>query len=324
MSDVPQLELICLGPPTARVDGGDPAPDVMWRRHLGLLIYLAMSPDGSRSRDQIMGMLWPEKPREKARHSLNEAVRRCRVSLGADRILTKGERIMIERDGLLVDVHRLEAVERDGAGHLTELIRGDFLEGFHIDDAHAFDEWASGERTRVRDLAAQACVTVGERSLSQGDLATARTLAGSALRLHPHAEAAVSLAMRSAALDHDSASALSTYHAFEQKLEDDIGEHPSMALRALAERVRGTDWQRHSGKHRDLEPQLVGRAQIHDRLFADLTAGMRQGARCFRDRWRPGVGQEPTPDGVRGAALAFGSACGVGSASGDRSRHAME
>ena len=281
MPDLPSLELICLGPPTARVDGGDPNPDVMWRRHLGLLIYLALSPDGSRSREQVMGMLWPEKPRENARHSLNEAVRRCRASLGAGRILTERERITINREGLVVDAHRLQSLDETDAAGLVALLRGEFLEGFHIDNAQSFDEWAMVERGRLRDVGANACLASGGRALAQGDLASARALAGSALRVHPHSEAAVSLGMQAAALDHDSAAALSIFHAFAETLENDLGEKPSAALNELATRVRNAEWQRYSGKYKNLEPQLVGRAAVHDLLFADLTDGMGQGARCF-------------------------------------------
>ncbi len=238
-----------------------------------------------------MGMLWPEKPREKARHSLNEAVRHCRVSLGAERILTEGERITINGEGLVVDAHRLEALKGTGATELVELLRGEFLEGFHIDNAHPFDEWAMVERGRVRDLAANACIASGERALAQGDLASARALAGSALRVHPHAEAAASLGIRAAALDRDSAAALSMFHAFSETLENDLGEKPSIALNELATRVRNTDWQRYSGKYRNLEPTLVGRSNVHDKLFADLTHDMAQGARCFAIIGDPGSGK---------------------------------
>ena len=275
MPDLPKLELICLGPPTVRVDGADPAPDVVWRRHLGLLIYLAMSPDGGRSREQVMGMLWPEKPRDKARHSLNEAVRRLRVSLGAERMLTEGERITLSRDNLVVDVHRLEALQPTNAVELVDLLRGEFLEGFFIDDAHAFDEWATIERARVRDLGAQACITFGERSLSQGDISSARALAGAALRMHPHAEAAASLGMRSAALDQDSAAALSIYHGFAKKLKDEIGEEPSLGLAELAEQGRADG----SGR----EDRLAdGQSDALDNLPA-FDGSDRDGKRCQAD-----------------------------------------
>src|SRR5512147_2915094 len=107
---LPSLELICLGPPTARLGGREPPADVLWRKHLGLLIYLALSPDRTRSRDHLLGMLWPEKAEAQARHSLNEAVRRLRAGLGADRLRTRGDTITLDPTDLQVDVLRFGAL----------------------------------------------------------------------------------------------------------------------------------------------------------------------------------------------------------------------
>ena len=79
----PAPQLRCLGPPTLQIDGPEPGPDVFWRKHLAFLAYLALSPGRTRSREHLLGLLWPEKPQPKARHSLNEAVRRLRIGLGA-------------------------------------------------------------------------------------------------------------------------------------------------------------------------------------------------------------------------------------------------
>lgn len=101
--DPPRLELVCFGPPTARLDGRDPPPDVLWRKHLALLIYLALSPGRERGRDHLLGLLWPEKIQAQARHSLNEAVRRLRTSLGAARLVSRGDAIALAETGLEVD-----------------------------------------------------------------------------------------------------------------------------------------------------------------------------------------------------------------------------
>ena len=61
---LPLLELRCLGPPSVRVDGREPPPDVLWRKHLALLVYLALSPDRTRSRSHLMGLLWAERPED--------------------------------------------------------------------------------------------------------------------------------------------------------------------------------------------------------------------------------------------------------------------
>jgi DNA-binding SARP family transcriptional activator len=63
-----------LGPVGLSLDGGPAPPELLWRKHLALLVYLARSPRG-RTREHLVGLLWPEKPEAAARHSLNEATR---------------------------------------------------------------------------------------------------------------------------------------------------------------------------------------------------------------------------------------------------------
>ncbi len=57
------VELRCLGPLEVRVDGEPPPPELQWRKHLALLVYLARSPRGG-ARDHLMGLLWSEKDQE--------------------------------------------------------------------------------------------------------------------------------------------------------------------------------------------------------------------------------------------------------------------
>jgi len=61
MSSPPPLRLITFGAPTARLSGEVPPPDVLWRKHLALLIYLALSPGMTRSREHLLGLLWPDR-----------------------------------------------------------------------------------------------------------------------------------------------------------------------------------------------------------------------------------------------------------------------
>ena len=57
-----------LGPIEVTVDG-EPAPsEMLWRKHLALLIYLARSPRQTRSRDHLTGLLWADRSEPAARH----------------------------------------------------------------------------------------------------------------------------------------------------------------------------------------------------------------------------------------------------------------
>src|SRR5438046_1878248 len=73
-----------LGPVDVSVDGAAAPAKLLWKKNLALLIYLARSPKRARAREHLIGLLWGEKPEEKARHSLNEALRVLRLGAGAD------------------------------------------------------------------------------------------------------------------------------------------------------------------------------------------------------------------------------------------------
>lgn len=267
---IPFLALRCLGMPSARVDGLEPAAEVMWRKHFALLAYLALSPEGCRAREHLTGLLWPESPEEKARRSLNEAVRTLRLALGNERLISRGEAIRLNPDGLQVDARDFESLCAEGQIRALDLLRGDFLEGFHLEQASAFDAWVERERQRFRDLAVALLLTRSEEQLAVTRYIEALALARRAMGLNPYAERAWSLGMRSAALEGDAAGALVLYHQFAERLQHDLDERPSAAITGLAARIREGTWQRTAAVRPGLEPPLVGRREAHARLFSAL------------------------------------------------------
>jgi DNA-binding SARP family transcriptional activator len=286
-----QLELVCFGPPTARLAGREPPPDVVWRKHLGLLIYLAFSPDRTRARDHLLGLLWPEKPEAHARHSLNEAVRRLRARLGAERLLTRGDAITLHDAGLSVDALRFAALPPERSAEAVALLRGDFLEGFTVDDAPAFEEWAARERTRWRARGAGTLVMTGEAALAAGRLVDAEEAALHALALEPHGEAGARLRLRTMALRGDTAGALACYHEYAGRLETELGERPSRDLEALVERIRSRTWHRVPAPPADAAPPLVGREKAQRTAFRVIGAALAGASRTLVFVGDPGLGK---------------------------------
>ena len=285
------LAIRCLGPPSVRVDGHDAPPDVVWRKHLALLVYLALSPDTTRARAHLVGLLWAESPDDKARRSLNEAVRRLRTALGEERLLNRGDGLQLSTAALELDVREFEALCADGQLRALELMRGDFLEGFHVDDAPEFDAWMEAERSRLREAARRLVVARAEEQLAVNRYVEARALARRALALDPYSDVALSLAMRSAALEGDPTSGVALYQEFAERLERDLGAHPSPQLSALATRIRENKWQRPPGRHPDRDPPLIGRRDCHARLFAELERVPREGSACLVLAGEPGSGR---------------------------------
>src|SRR5690349_3881395 len=106
MPELPLLELQCFGVPGARLSGSPAPPELLRRKHLALLVYLALSPQHRRTRAHLVGVLWPETGEAQARHSLNEAVRRLRAHVGEARLASDGDAIVLREEGLEVDALR--------------------------------------------------------------------------------------------------------------------------------------------------------------------------------------------------------------------------
>jgi len=286
-----RLELVCFGAPTARLDGRPPPPDVVWRKHLGLLMYLALSPNRTRTREHLTGLFWPEKPEKHARHSLNEAIRRLRAGLGAERLQTNGDTYTLTEDGVDVDVWRFATLALERPADAVRLLQGDFLEGFVLDDAPGFEEWAAGERTRWHARGAAALVSTGEAALTAGDLVDAEDAALRALALEPHGEPGARLRMRAMALRGDTAGALAAYHEFANRFQLELGEQPSGELQALAQRIRDSSWRRVSRPETRAPTPLVGRTDVRDTACQMVREGLAGTPRTLVLLGAPGLGK---------------------------------
>jgi len=290
MSEPRSLEIHCFGPPTARVDGQPAAAPVLWHKHLALLVYLALSPERSRSRSHLLGLLWPERPHSLARQSLNGAVRRLRTELGRTRLRSEGENLTLAGEALDVDALRFEALLERRPADAAACLTGDFLEGFALDDARAFEEWADRERERYRMRGATAWTAAGEAALAAAQPAEAMEAATRALTLQFHAEPAVQLLMRALALANDTAGALAAFRRFETALLD-IGARPSRDLVALAERIGQQPGRRAPTARTEPRMPLVGRHRVHREAFTAVAEALAQGPRALLLSGDPGAGK---------------------------------
>ena len=228
-----------LGPVTVTVDGGEPAPELLWRKHLALLVYLARSPRRTRTREHLIGVLWGDRPEPAARHSLREAVHVLRSAVGEAGVDTTGEQLRLADGVVELDVDRLEALATGGdwAG-AAALATGEFLEGFSIPDAHEFEDWLGAERGAWRRRSVEVLVRHAQELARNGHPSDGATTARRALALDPLSDTAAAATVHALALAGERGAALETYEAFVARLAAQVGSAPSESLVALAERVR--------------------------------------------------------------------------------------
>jgi DNA-binding SARP family transcriptional activator len=233
------ITLKTLGTPEVTVDGHAAPRDLLWRKNLALLLYLARSPDRRRTREHLIGVFWGEKPDASARHSLNEALRVIRKSAGEELLLSVGDQVALAPDAVRVDVDELEALLlAENWSEAVSLMSGPFLEGFAVPDSTVFEDWLAAERLTCLDRMGEGLRKHSEARLASGDCRTAQAAAVQALTLDPFSDTAVRLAMLAAAVRGERAGALAIYDAYSTRLSEDLGIEPDSETESLADRIR--------------------------------------------------------------------------------------
>jgi DNA-binding SARP family transcriptional activator len=228
-----------LGPIAVEVDGGPPPAELLWRKHLGLLVYLARSPRRTRAREHLVGLLWPEKDERAARHSLNEALRVLRRALGGTALDTSAGQIRLAAGDPSLDVDDLERSLLARRWHqAAALATGEFMEGFGLPGASAFEDWLAAERAYWRTRSGDALLAWAEELERTGRAREAAEAAERALNLDPGSDRAVRAAMRARALSGDRNLALRRYAAFLDHLRSTTGATPETETEACADRIR--------------------------------------------------------------------------------------
>jgi DNA-binding SARP family transcriptional activator len=228
-----------LGP--ARVTIGDAAApaELLWRKHLALLVYLACSPRRSRTRDHLVGLLWSDRDEPQARHSLSEALRVFRRALGNQGIAVDVDQVRLAADAVKLDCDRFAELHARGEWKAAAaLVEGEFLEGLAIPEANEFETWLANQRALWRTRAVEALVNTVAADVAAGDTAAAGHAGLRAVGLDPTSESAGRAAMRALALAGDRGGALRVADALVRSLRDALGTGPSHETERLVERIR--------------------------------------------------------------------------------------
>jgi DNA-binding SARP family transcriptional activator len=171
---------------------------------LGLLIYLALSPGCTATREHMIDLLWADSEPDGARHALRQAIWFLHQRIGGQAIvasninLTLAHPIDSDRDAFVA------AIERRDFENAVELYHGDFLPGFAAPGGADFEHWADLERDRLGLMFHRVAETVVRDWLSRGRLRKARQLATRVRDQYPHDERAWRLLLETLLAANDS------------------------------------------------------------------------------------------------------------------------
>jgi predicted ATPase/DNA-binding SARP family transcriptional activator len=246
-----QLQLTLLGNLEVSRDGV-PVTDLRSGKAQALLCYLAVSAR-PHLRSTLVGLLWGETSEASGRNNLSKALTNLRKLVGPHLSITR-QAVAFNRDAAYwLDVELFEglvggasagaASARADIERLQEavaLYRGDFLEGFYVRQAPAFEQWALAQRARLRESALQALYTLAAYYTGQGEAGRAAGINYTTrlLALEPWREEAHRQLMLLLAHAGQRGAAVAQYRTCCQVLAEGLGVEPAAETVALYEQVR--------------------------------------------------------------------------------------
>ena len=248
------IRLQTLGTLEVTLDGEAAPSQLLWKKNVALLLYVARAPKRRCTREQLIGLLWPDKDDSAARQSVREAIRMVRHYVGEDGLQAAGDVIQLEENAIDLDTDQFERLvrQRDWAATLP-LINGKFLDGFKIPDAGGFEDWLTIERSHWNGLSLDALLNLAEACLAAGDEQGADAPLHKAREIDPLSQRALRGTMRRLGAVNDRSGALRLFDEYQTAAQRDGGVSIEPETKALVERV-------HSGRAWRL-PQEALRAQ---------------------------------------------------------------
>jgi len=214
------------------------------KKSQALLAYLAMKPAQHVSREKLAGLLWSSTGPDQARQSLRQTLSTIRKELSQiapkqKTLIEEGDLLCLDRS-VSCDVPELESLininTETSLKQAIELYRGDFLEGFSINEER-FDQFVVGERDRLHRLALRAHAQLVELQARRGALDDAIGTAQKSLRLDILQEPMHRMLMRLYLESGDVVEALQQYETCFKVLRRELRIDPDTETKALQREI---------------------------------------------------------------------------------------
>ncbi|NIN70782.1 MAG: hypothetical protein GTO46_02375 [Gemmatimonadetes bacterium] len=230
------IEIRTLGRTSVAVDGEPLSGEAAWPKSLALLVYMAREPGPDR-RDEILGVLWPDRDEKRARRALNQLLYTLRKTSPQLTLESVEDAVDFGRE-VWLDVEeferRLEADDPEGAVALYE---GPFLADLAVNEPD-FDHWADRQRADLQRKFRKAALELAGQAREAGDLDGAVTHCRRLVDSDTLDDEAQHLLIESLYLRGDRVAALRQYDVYRDLLARELEVEPLEHTRQLVERIR--------------------------------------------------------------------------------------
>lgn len=251
MTDYPAIKLF--GSP-ALTWNGRPITGFISNKAVAVLYFTAASGQ-PQAREVLATLLWTNSDDTYAKKNLRNVLSNLRDRLGTFVEINRETVSLAPALYATVDSVRFTALLKQAEqlapsapqrrallAEAVTLYQGPFLEGFHLADAAAFDEWLRDEREHFGLLAIQAYHALVSDNQQQGNFLEAINYATRLLKLDPLREETHRQLMLLLAQDGQASAALAQYRACQKLLHDELGVEPDPETKALYQRIQAGEF----------------------------------------------------------------------------------
>lgn len=245
------LRLTLFGSPQILL-GDQPLSGFATNKAQALLFYLAVTADTAaaqpitHSRDLIATLLWGEMTEAQAKQNLRTVLPELRRLVGNHLRIDRQTIAFDHTSPYWLDVALLRRsltpgrspVELAAQQAAVDLYQGEFLSGFYINNAPAFEAWVLAQREQIHTLVATALFTLVNAYAQQTEYAAALAANRRLLLLEPWSEPAHRQQMLLLAQTGERAAALAQYELCQRLLAAEFGVAPLAETTALYEQIR--------------------------------------------------------------------------------------
>lgn len=238
-----RLKVRLLGPTQVTIGDKLVTDQFITRKAEALFYYLVVTQTAHR-RDQLAGLLWPDVPEARARKNIRDVLPSLRKLLGDYLVITR-QTIAFNTAALYwLDVEQLATAvtnphpEPDKMAEAIALYRGDFLDGFYVDDSPEYENWAMAQKERWRELYTAALHWLADYYLTLREFQAGLLVTQKLLEIEPWAESVYRKRMLLYAYARQPYAALQTYQQCEAVLAETFATTPAPETERLYQRLR--------------------------------------------------------------------------------------
>ena len=231
------IRIDTLGTLRIAVDGTEEKALHGQKLRCSLLVFLAT--EGTTTRDAILLHFWPDRPEDRARRALSQALYELRRTLGEGWLEAHGDQLTVTSD-VVVDAAVFErALDAGDHAAALRLYRGPFLDGHHLHGTRPFEGWVEQHRAHLSRRHRQARREHLQQLAAAGATDALHRAARDWVDLDPLEDEAQHRLIEAMVERGERTAAIRQYERYRDLVRRELDVEPLEETTALIERVRG-------------------------------------------------------------------------------------